>query len=105
MVSLAHGPLSEANCPAFVSGDGPLANSAQRRVVGTSRQIEMNENITLVISDPFSFWGFRMRVSGSHHIFTQTGIMERINLQREGSKAKPYQVRQVRKIMANYKLL
>jgi hypothetical protein len=34
-----------------------------------------------------------MRVSGSHHIFTQTGVMERINLQREGAKAKPYQVR------------
>ena len=49
--------------------------------------------------------GFRMRVSGSHHIFTQTGVMERINLQREGSKAKPYQVRQVRKVLANYKLL
>ena len=49
--------------------------------------------------------GFRMRVSGSHHIFTQAGVMERINLQREGSKAKPYQVRQVRKILANYKLL
>ncbi len=46
-----------------------------------------------------------MRVNGSHHIFTQTGVMERINLQREGSKAKPYQVRQVRKILANYKLL
>ena len=49
--------------------------------------------------------GFRMRVSGSHHIFTQAGVMERINLQREGSKAKPYQVRQIRKILANYKLL
>ncbi|HEV7924978.1 MAG TPA: type II toxin-antitoxin system HicA family toxin [Verrucomicrobiae bacterium] len=49
--------------------------------------------------------GFRMRVSGSHHIFTQPGVMERINLQSDGSKAKPYQVRQVRKIMANYKLL
>jgi predicted RNA binding protein YcfA (HicA-like mRNA interferase family) len=49
--------------------------------------------------------GFRMRVSGSHHIFTMTGVMERINLQREGSKAKPYQVRQVRKTLANYKLL
>jgi hypothetical protein len=49
--------------------------------------------------------GFRMRVSGSHHIFTLTGVMERINLQQEGSKAKPYQVRQVRKILANYKLL
>ena len=49
--------------------------------------------------------GFRMRVSGSHHIFTMTGVMERLNLQREGSKAKPYQVRQVRKILVNYKLL
>lgn len=49
--------------------------------------------------------GFRMRVNGSHHIFTMSGVMERINLQREGSKAKPYQVRQVRKILANYKLL
>jgi len=49
--------------------------------------------------------GFRLRVNGSHHIFTQTGVMERINLQREGAKAKPYQVRQVRKILANYKLL
>ena len=49
--------------------------------------------------------GFRMRVSGSHHIFTQAGVMERINLQREGTKAKPYQVRQIRKILANYKLL
>ena len=49
--------------------------------------------------------GFRMRVSGSHHIFTQTGVMERINLQREGAKAKPYQVRQVRKTLATYKLL
>jgi predicted RNA binding protein YcfA (HicA-like mRNA interferase family) len=49
--------------------------------------------------------GFRMRVNGSHHIFTQAGIMERINIQREGAKAKPYQIRQIRKILANYKLL
>ncbi len=49
--------------------------------------------------------GFRMRVSGSHHIFTRPGVIERINLQREGSKAKPYQVRQIRKTLATYKLL
>jgi predicted RNA binding protein YcfA (HicA-like mRNA interferase family) len=49
--------------------------------------------------------GFRMRISGSHHIFTQTGVMERINLQRQGAKAKPYQVRQVRRVLVNYKLL
>jgi predicted RNA binding protein YcfA (HicA-like mRNA interferase family) len=49
--------------------------------------------------------GFRMRVSGSHYIFTRPGVLERINLQHEGSKAKPYQVRQARKILATYKLL
>ena len=49
--------------------------------------------------------GFRMRISGSHHIFTKDGVIERINLQRDGAKAKPYQVKQVRKILAQYKLL
>jgi len=49
--------------------------------------------------------GFRMRVSGSHHIFTRPGVIQRINLQRDGAKAKPYQVRQVRRILTDYKLL
>jgi predicted RNA binding protein YcfA (HicA-like mRNA interferase family) len=49
------------------------------------------------ICDLLQAKGFRMRVSGSHHIFTKSGVMERINLQREGSKAKPYQVKQVPK--------
>lgn len=49
--------------------------------------------------------GFRLRVSGSHHIFTRPGVIERINLQRDGSKAKPYQVQQVRRILALYKML
>ena len=49
--------------------------------------------------------GFRMRSHGSHHIFTQPGVHERLNLQRDGSKAKPYQVRQVRRVLVNYKLL
>jgi len=46
-----------------------------------------------------------MRASGSHHIFTRPGVIERINLQREGSKAKLYQVRQIRKVLETYKLL
>jgi predicted RNA binding protein YcfA (HicA-like mRNA interferase family) len=48
---------------------------------------------------------FRMRTQGSHHIFTRPGVRERLNLQREGAHAKPYQVRQVRKTLAAYKLL
>ena len=36
--------------------------------------------------------------------FRKPGVAEMINLQREGSKAKPYQVRQVRFIMLKYQL-
>ena len=46
--------------------------------------------------------GFTMRVSGSHHIFTKPGISERINVQREGSKAKPYQIKQVRRVLLDH---
>jgi predicted RNA binding protein YcfA (HicA-like mRNA interferase family) len=48
--------------------------------------------------------GFDTRVRGSHHIFFRTGVVERINLQRDGSKAKPYQVRQIRRIVTQYRL-
>ena len=43
--------------------------------------------------------GFSERSKGSHHIFSKPGMEELINLQRDGSKAKPYQVRQVRAII------
>ncbi len=50
-------------------------------------------------------FGFDKRVSGGHHIFRKEGVLEKINLQKEGSKAKPYyQVRQVRNIILKYKL-
>lgn len=48
--------------------------------------------------------GFEMRVRGSHHIFRKAGVEEKINLQREGSEAKPYQVRQVRAVILKYRL-
>ena len=41
---------------------------------------------------------------GSHHIFRKEGVAERINLQRDDGHAKPYQVRQVRRVILNYKL-
>ena len=41
---------------------------------------------------------------GSHHIFFKSGIEELINVQRSGSKAKPYQVRQVRIVITRYGL-
>jgi len=48
--------------------------------------------------------GFEMRTRGSHHIFRKSGIEERINLQRDGDKAKAYQVRQIRSIILKYNL-
>jgi len=49
-------------------------------------------------------FGFVMRVRGSHHIFSKPGVAERINIQRDGAQAKPYQVRQVRAIVVKYQL-
>ncbi len=51
-----------------------------------------------------SWLGFDERVRGSHHIFRKSGIVERVNLQRDGNKAKTYQVRQVRNILLKHKL-
>ena len=47
---------------------------------------------------------FEERVKGSHHIFWKEGVEEIINLQPIGSKAKPYQVKQVRHVILKYKL-
>lgn len=48
--------------------------------------------------------GFDERIRGSHHIFTREGIEEILNMQSRGSKAKPYQVKQVRHVIVKYKL-
>jgi len=44
------------------------------------------------------------RIKGSHHIFTRDDVAEILNLQERSSMAKPYQVKQVRRILVQYKL-
>jgi hypothetical protein len=48
--------------------------------------------------------GFSERIRGSHHIFTREGIPEIFNLQPRNSLAKPYQVKQVRRVLVQHKL-
>jgi len=48
--------------------------------------------------------GFHERIKGDHHIFTKPGVEDIVNLQPTGSKAKTYQVRQVRNLVLKYKL-
>ena len=48
--------------------------------------------------------GFDERIRGSHHIFTKEGVEEILNLQPKGRQAKPYQVKQVRAVLLQYRL-
>ena len=49
-------------------------------------------------------YGFQKRIKGDHHIYYHVKIIEIVNIQPIGSKAKPYQVKQIRNIILKYKL-
>lgn len=67
---------------------------------GTSdSNIEFEELRTLLL-----FLGFDERIKGSHHIFTKDNVIEIINIQPLGNKAKNYQVKQVRNLVLKYKM-
>lgn len=61
--------------------------------------IDFDDLCRLLIS-----YKFNERIKGSHHIFTKDGVEEIINIQPIGSKAKAYQVKQVRNLILKYKL-
>lgn len=48
--------------------------------------------------------GFEESIRGSHHNFRKNGVEQKINLQKDGSKAKAYQVGQVRTVIVDNKL-
>jgi predicted RNA binding protein YcfA (HicA-like mRNA interferase family) len=49
--------------------------------------------------------GFRLsRISGSHHVFSHPALSEQVNLQKIGGEAKPYQIRQVLRLVERYDL-
>jgi len=50
------------------------------------------------------YLGFSERIRGSHYLFDKKGIVEIVNLQSQGGNAKPYQVKQVRRLVLKYKL-
>lgn len=48
--------------------------------------------------------GFTEKIRGAHHNFRRSGIEEKINIQKDGNKAKAYQIRQIRYIIGKYRL-
>ena len=49
-------------------------------------------------------FGFDERIRGSHHVYRKQGIPEKVNLQRDDGNAKPYQVKQLRRLALKYHL-
>jgi len=66
----------------------------------SDKNIRFSELRNLVLS-----FGFDERIRGDHHILSQTGVAEILNLQPLGNgMAKAYQVKQVRSVILKYKL-
>ena len=76
-----------------------------RKIVGKIIEGKSDANIAFDdLSKILLKMGFTERTKGSHHIYRKEGIEEKINLQKDGNKAKPYQVKQVRMIIIKYRL-
>jgi len=66
-----------------------------------SRNIRFRD--ALAMAEAF---GFRLaRVRGSHHILAHPGVRELLNLQEVDGKAKPYQLRQLLRLVERYNLI
>lgn len=66
---------------------------------GSDQNVTFDDLTALLVS-----LDFEKRIKGSHHVFSKEGIAEIINIQPSGSKAKSYQVTQVRAVIVKYKL-
>jgi len=72
----------------------------QRLAQGNLQNVPFADLINLVEG-----FGFKLlRTSGSHHIFGHPGILELVNLQNVGGKAKPYQIRQFLRLVERYNI-
>jgi predicted RNA binding protein YcfA (HicA-like mRNA interferase family) len=71
-----------------------------RKVLASPANIRFAELTTLAEG-----FGFKLgRINGSHHIYTHSSLPEIINLQNVVGKAKPYQVRQLLRLVERYNL-
>ena len=70
------------------------------RILNGSRNVAFSDFVNLIEG-----FGFRLsRARGSHHIYVHPDVRELVNLQDVGGQVKPYQVRQVLKLVERYHL-
>ena len=71
-----------------------------RKALAGSKNIRFND-----VADLAPAFGFReSRVRGSHHIFIHPQVPELLNLQSVRGQAKPYQVRQLLRLVERHNL-
>jgi hypothetical protein len=71
-----------------------------RLAAGALQNVAFRELESLAVG-----FGFRLdRQSGSHRIYGHRAIAERLNLQDVGGVAKPYQIRQLLRLVERYDL-
>lgn len=71
-----------------------------RKILQGSKNVRFSDMRSLIEGFGFSL----DRVSGSHHIFIHPDIRELVNLQNVGGQVKPYQIRQLLKLVEKYNL-
>ena len=71
-----------------------------RLVRGEVRNVRFGDFTGLVRDFGFTF----SRQDGSHHIYSHPQVRELVNLQEVGGEAKPYQIRQVLRLIERYNL-
>jgi len=71
-----------------------------QKILAGSKNVRFGDMTTLAKA-----FGFRLaRISGSHHIFTHSGVRKLLNLQNVHGKAKPYQIKQFLNLIERYNL-
>jgi predicted RNA binding protein YcfA (HicA-like mRNA interferase family) len=71
-----------------------------RRIANNPKSARFTEMVLLLEA-----FGFRLsRVSGSHHIFVHARVPRPVSIQDVHGEAKPYQVRQILKMVERYNL-
>ena len=64
-----------------------------------------DKNIMFIDLQKILDWlGFTCRIKGDHFIYTMDGVEEIINIQPNKDMAKPYQVKQVRRMILKYQM-
>jgi predicted RNA binding protein YcfA (HicA-like mRNA interferase family) len=71
-----------------------------QKLLSGSKNIRFSEAVACAEA-----FGFRLsRVHGSHHIYIHTNVPELLNLQNVNGQAKPYQIKQLLRLIERYNL-